>query len=408
MPRYHYKGRTERGEPIEGFLEAPSADAVASQLFNSGVTPIHINKARQQRNLLAELHRRLGGGKPELADLIMFSRQMYTLAKAGVPIIRAIRGLAETTRNPVLARALEDVADSLESGRDLAGSLGRHPDIFSPLFVSVVHVGENTGRLDEALLQLTRHLEQEKQTRERIKSALRYPTIVLVAIAIALVIINLVVIPAFAKVFASFHAELPWPTRVLIAVSNFSVTYWPYLLAALLAAVAGLRMYLKTEAGRYRWDRYKLKLPVVGSIILRATLARFARSFAMAARSGVPLIQGLTIVARAVDNEYVAERILMIRNSVERGESLTRGGAATGLFTPLVLQMLAVGEETGAVDDLLEEVADFYDREVEYDLKTLSDAVEPIMIVAIGIMVLVLALGVFLPMWNLVNVARGG
>jgi MSHA biogenesis protein MshG len=407
MARFHYRGRSERGDAVHGVLEAVSADAVAAQLMTGGIIPIEITEARERRDLLQELRRRLGGGIPGLAELILFSRQMHTLMRAGVPIIRALNGLAETYQNPVFKEALADVVENLESGRDLSGSLARHPRVFSSLFVSLVQVGENTGRLDEAFLQLAAYLEMEKETRDRIKAALRYPTIVIVAIAAALAIINLKVIPVFARVYSGFGAKLPWATQVLIATSNFTVAYWPYLFALLILSYAGTRFYVHTDEGRYRWDKLKLRIPVVGSIILRATLARFARAFSMASRSGVPLIQALTVVALAVDNEYVGDRVRSMRNGVERGESLTRTAATTGLFTPLVLQMLAVGEETGAVDEMLEQVGDFYEREVDYDLKNLSDAIEPILILGIGAIVLVLALGVFLPMWDLASAVQG-
>jgi len=305
-----------------------------------------------------------------------------------------------------MSAALDDIADTLESGRDLASGLGRHPDIFPPLYVSIVHVGESTGRLEAAFEQLARHLELEKETRDRIKQAMRYPTFVIVAMAVALAIINLFVIPAFAKVYGSFRLELPLATRILIAVSDFTVQAWPWLLAGLVAAVVAVRLWLQSEAGRRQWDRWKLKLPVVGDIVLRATLARIARAFAMVQRSGVPVIQGITLVARGAGNAYVAERVLMMRNAIERGESLLRAASATGLFTPLVLQMIAVGEETGAVDELLDEVGGFYEREVDYDLRNLSETIEPILIVMMGVLVLILALGVFLPMWDLVQIAR--
>ncbi len=407
MPRFHYRGRSERGDAVHGVLEAGSADAAAAQLMTGGIIPIEITAAHERRDLLQELRRRLGGGAPGLAELILFSRQMHTLMRAGVPIIRALNGLAETYQNPVFKEALADVVGNLESGRNLDGSLARHQLVFSSLFVSMVQVGENTGRLDEAFLQLAAYLEMEKETRDRIKAALRYPTIVIVAISAALVIINLKVIPVFARVYSGFGAKLPVPTRILIAISDFTLAWWPYLLAILILSYAGTRFYVHTDEGRYRWDKLKLHLPVVGGIILRTTLARFSRAFSMASRSGVPLIQALTVVALAVDNEYVGERVRAMRNGVERGESLTRTAATTGLFTPLVLQMLAVGEETGAVDEMLEQVGDFYEREVDYDLKNLSDAIEPILILGIGAIVLVLALGVFLPMWDLASAVQG-
>jgi MSHA biogenesis protein MshG len=407
MALFHYKGRTHRGDAINGTLEAATADAVAAQLFNSGVTPIEINETRPKGDPLAAVRQKLVSDRASLDDLTLYSRQMYTLMKAGVPIIRAINNLAQSHRKPAMARALRAVATDLESGRDLSGALSRHPRIFSTLFVSIIQVGENTGRLDEAFLQISQYLELEKETRDRIKQAMRYPTVVFIAIAVAIAIINLFVIPAFAKVYAGFKAELPWATQALIATSDFTVAYWPYIVSALLGAVVAARMYVNTEEGRYRWHKLKIRLPLVGGIITRATLARFARSFAMSMRSGVPLIQALTVVARAVDNVFVGDRILQMRNGIERGDTMTRTAAATDMFTPLVLQMMAVGEETGAMDEMMQEVAEFYEREIDYDLKNLSAAIEPILIVAIGAMVLVLALGVFLPMWDLAAAATG-
>lgn len=408
MPHFRYKARSSRGEAVEGVLEAASVDAVANQLFNTGVTPIDIQETRAPRQRTGgETWSRLFERRVTLVDLIVFSRQMYTLSRAGIPIIRAINGLADSTKSERFARVLRRISESLESGRSLAESLRQHPDVFSSLYVAIIQVGENSGRLDEAFLQMARHLETDKETRDRVKTALRYPTMVLVAISAAIAIINVWVIPRFASVFDAFNAELPWATKLLIGVSDFSVNYWPHILLLLIAAIAGATWYVRTERGRYKWDKHKLRIPIFGDIILRATLARFARSFAMSMRSGVPLIQALTAVSRAVDNDFVGSRVLMMRNGIERGESLTRTAATTSLFTPLVLQMLAVGEETGQVDDMMEEVAGFYEREVDYDLKQLSSYIEPILIVGIGVLVLILALGVFLPMWDLAQAARG-
>lgn len=404
MATFFYKGRTNRGDSIEGNIEAATADAVASQLFNSGITPIDISETKQQTNSISFTNP--FKGKVDLDELILFSRQMYTLMKAGVPITRSITSLADSSQNPVLKQALLTVVEDLESGRELSSSMTAFPKIFSHLYVSMIQVGENTGRLDESFLQISEYLELEKGTRDRIKAALRYPVIVMVAIAAAIAVINLFVIPAFAKVYAGLNAELPWATKFLIATSNFTVANWPFILAGLIFTYVGILMYVRTDEGRYKWDKYKLRLPIIGSIINRSLLARFSRSFAMATRAGVPLIQTMTVVSRAADNSYISERILDMRNGIERGDTLTRTAAATNLFTPLVLQMMAVGEETGAVDDLLQEVAEYYEREVDYDLKNLSAAIEPILIVAIGIMVFILALGVFLPMWDLASAYR--
>jgi MSHA biogenesis protein MshG len=407
MPVFNYKGRNASGALVEGRVDASTIDAVAAQLVNTGITPIDIfqqggDEADVSNSVLDYLRNR----QPSLEDLILFSRQMYSLMRAGVPLGKAMTGLVQSTRNRQMMEAQKDILVNLESGRGLASSLARHPGIFSSLFVSMIRVGEESGRLDESFQRVARHLEREKETRERIKAALRYPVFVLMAIAVAIGIINIWVIPAFAKLFASAGTTLPWQTRLLIATSNFFVAWWPLMLIAITGGIAGVRHYIQTEQGRYNWDRMKLRIPIVGGIIHRATLARFSRAFTMALSSGVPLIQAMTVVSRSVDNEYVGEHILNMRNGIERGESLTRTATMTGMFTPLALQMMAVGEETGQVDEMLSEVADYYEREVDYDIKNLSASIEPVMIIAIGIMVLILALGVFLPMWDLTRVIK--
>lgn len=401
MPHFRYKGRSAQGSLVNGTIEAMSIDAVATQLMNTGVTPIDINETADE-GANFDVGRWLSSHRPpELQDMFLFSRQMYTLMRAGVPMIRSINGLIQSTRNVRLSNALKDILANLESGQDLAVCMSKHPDIFTTLFYNMIRVGENTGRLDESFLQISQYIEREKETRERIKSALRYPAMVIAAIVAAMGVINIWVIPVFAKLFAKANVELPWQTQLLINTSDFFVTWWHVLFGILIMSIVGFAQYIKTEKGRYVWDRYKLKLPLAGDIIKRAILARFSRAFSMSLSAGVPLIQALTVVARAVDNEFVAEKILSMRNGIERGDSITRTATITGMFTPLVLQMLAVGDETGAVDEMLLEVAEYYDREVDYDIKNLSSAIEPILIIAIGIMVLILALGVFLPMWEM-------
>ena len=406
MAAFAYRGRTSQGDLVNGRVDADSADAAASQLFNVGITPIDIGPAPEQREAFAQLSRALSARRPGADDVLLFTRQMYSLTKAGVSLIRGLVGLRESTRNAVLRGAIDDVVISLEAGRDLAASLARHPEIFNPLYVNMIRVGENSGRLAESFDQLHKYLSVEKETRKQVKAAIRYPAFVLVAITAAVIFLSTYVIPKFAAVFANYNLELPLATRIIIGVSGFLSEYWLALLIAAIAAVAGFIFWLRTELGRYRWDKMKLGFPVAGDIILRATLARFSRAFAMAYRSGVPMIQTLSLCARAVDNEFVGARIADMRDGVERGESVSRTAAATSLFTPLVLQMMNVGEETGALDDMLDETADFYEREVDYDVKNLASLIEPILTVAIGVMVLILALGIFLPMWDLTQIAR--
>jgi MSHA biogenesis protein MshG len=409
MPHFSYKGRNTRGELVQGRLEGNDTGAVAEQLFSVGITPVEINRAGAESgpNEASEWLKQLTAPKVGLLDVMLFSRQMHTLLKAGVPILRALAGLEESAINPSLVAVIKDLRTGLDAGRELSAAMRRHPEVFSNFYVSIVRVGELTGGLDAVFLRLYQHLEFEKEIRERIKAALRYPSFVVIAMVGALIVINLFVIPAFAKVFAGFKAELPLMTRILIGFSNFMTTQWPILLGALILAVILTRGYVRTPVGRYQWDRYKLRLPVAGKIILKATLARFARTFALALQSGVPAVQALSTVAQVVDNDYLGQRIMHMRDGVERGESVLRTAANAGIFTPVVLQMIAVGDETGELDSLLSEVAELYEREVEYEVRTLSAQIEPILLIVLGAMVLVLALGVFLPMWELGRAASG-
>ena len=406
MPFFAYKARNSRGELVQGVLEGSDSSAVANQLFNTGITPIDITAtSRPLSGDEAGWWTRLTEEKIRSIDVQLFSRQLYTLLKAGVPIMRGLAGLQESAINKSFARVLKDIRESLDSGRELSAAMRRHPAVFSSFYLSMVRVGEMTGRLEDVFLRLFAHLEFEREMGERVRTAMRYPSFVIIAMIAAIGVINIFVIPAFAKVYAGFNAQLPLMTRILMASSKFTVDYWPLMLAAIIAAAFGFKTYIATANGRYQWDKLKLRFPVVGTIILKGTMARFARSFALSSKSGVPIVQGLNVVAQTVDNTYIASRVEQMRDGVERGESILRTAVVAGVFTPIVLQMIAVGEETGELDDLMDEIAEMYEREVDYELKTLSSKIEPILIVALGILVLVLALGIFLPIWDLGKVA---
>ena len=403
MGAFRYKGRNGRGESVVGIMEAATIDAVANHLFNLGITPIDIHDAPAKSQSV--WMREIGHKRIELTELVLFCRQMYTLFKAGVPIMQALKGLRDSTHNRALAAVIGQVNEALDAGLDLTAAMKRHPKVFSTLFVSLIQIGETSGTLDQSFLQLAGYLERDQETQQRIKAATRYPMFVVIALVIAVFIINMFVIPAFAHVYAGLHAKLPLATRILIATSQFTVAYWYDVLAAIVLTVLGVRAYVRTVDGRYRWHHWRLHLPIVGPIFSRALLGRFARALSITIKSGVPLVQGLTVISRAVDNDYVAVRILQMRDGIERGESLTRTAQATVLFPPLVLQMISVGEESGSIDTLMNDVAEYYEREVDYDLRNLSTAIEPLLVVGMGILVLILALGVFLPMWDLAHAA---
>lgn len=407
MPFFAYKGRNAKGDLVQGVQEAPDSSGLAALLLNSGVTPIDISATSAPKSGGGDALGELFAEKITTVDLMMFSRQMYTLLKAGIPIMNALGGLQASTVNKKLAGVIGEIRQSLDSGRELSVAMREHPKVFSPFYLSMVRVGEGTGLLDTVFIRMFDHLEFEKFMRDQVKAALRYPSFVIIAMAVAIVIINLFVIPAFAKVFKGFNAELPLMTRVLIGFSDFMVNHWLILLVLLAAMIFGFRSWVATSAGKYQWDKFKLGIPISGKIVQKATLARFARSFALAARSGVPIVQAMALISETVDNDYIADKVNQMRSGIERGESVLRTAANSGVFTPVVLQMIAVGEESGALDDLMQEIADMYQREVEYELKTLGAQIEPIMIVFLGILVLILALGIFLPIWDLGKAALG-
>ena len=404
MPFFAYKGRDSKGVLVQGVLEGADTNALANQLLNLNITPIDI-QSRSNPTSSKSTSINLFEEKIETIDVMLFSRQMYTLLKAGIPIMNALNGLKASTSNQAFAKVVEEIRESLGSGREFSAALAQHPQVFSSFYINMVRVGETTGMLEAVFLRLFEHLEFERFMRDQIKSALRYPIFVVSAMGVAIVIVNLFVIPAFAKVFAGFGAELPLMTQVLLAFSNFMVAAWPYLLVGGIAAALLFRSYTAAGIGKYNWDKFKLNIPIAGKIIHKATMARFARSFALANKSGVPIVNGLKLVAQTADNDYIAQKIEQMREGVERGESILRTASNTGVFNPVVLQMIAVGEESGALDDLMQEVADMYQRDVEYEIKTLGAQIEPILIVFLGVMVLILALGIFLPIWDLGKVA---
>lgn len=406
MAEYFYQGRNAEGRQVEGQLEAASQSALLQLLKRQSIIATRVEPVARPTSKNIDVSALLGRytqrkTKVSIDELIMFCRQMYALSRSGIPLMRAINGLADATRSPRLGEVLGDVSRILTQGSPLSTAFRSHPDVFNDLFIAMIRMGESTGRLDTAFQQLVSHLELEKDTRKRIASATRYPIIVVTAIALAMVVINFMVIPAFAGVFAKLGADLPLPTRILVTSSDIMISTWPYLLGLIILGIYAFKRWKKTPQGALAWDRQILRFPLMGGIYERIALGRFARPFAMMLEAGVPLLQALSVASRTVGNKYIGKGIEGMMSGIERGESLQATASASGLFNPLILQMIAVGEETGNVGGLLVDIADFYDQEVEFDLKRLAEAIEPILLLFMGMMVLVLALGVFLPMWDL-------
>ncbi len=404
LAHFKYTARNAGGVLISRLVDAETRQLAAELIKSEGLIPVSITEVIVSTDIIEQFNGWYALHSLNISDIVIFSRQMYSLSKAGVPLFRALHCLSGSARNKALGAALKDIATRIESGSSLSQAMNKHKKVFSPLFISIVHVGEISGGLDKAFLQIANYMEREKKTQSSIKSALRYPSMVLVAISIAMVIINIYVIPSFKGTFDKMHAELPWQTLLLINISNFTVNYSLQIVVGLLVLATIFIKYINTSRGRLQWDWLLLRLPGIGSLIKQSTMERFSRSFAMILQAGVPLTQGLIIVSGAIGNSYIASKLDQMRIGIEKGDSISSMIRSAGLFTPLVVQMIVVGEETGNINDMLVEVADFYEMEVDTELSNLSSVIEPILIVFIGGMVLVLALGIFLPMWNLSSV----
>ena len=406
MAMFKYKARDQKGNLITGELEAISANAVASYLMQEQLTPTSIQEIVKTPSFFARLEHELQKNQIKPNNLLAFFRQMHALIKASVPIINALTYLLNATKSVALINCLKGLINDISGGHTLTQAFAKYPQIFAPIVISIIEAGENSGQLELAFLRIAEHLEFELNTKRQFKTVMRYPLMVIAAASIALMIINFVVTPVFVKLFASFKTELPLPTRILIAISNFFIHNWLYLLVAILTIAIMVHYYLKTQSGALLWDKYKLQIPVLGELLKQIILTRFARIFAMMMQSGVPISSALALAANVVDNTYIAQGILVIRSGVEHGEAITKSATRANIFPPIFLQMLSVGEETGSIEYLLLEIAKYYEDEIKYQLGRLSEIIEPILLVIMGGLVLVLALGVFLPMWNMVSFAR--
>ncbi|MBI3393751.1 MAG: type II secretion system F family protein [Nitrospirae bacterium] len=405
MPTFHYRARSQDGEPVTGAIETSGPEAVADHLAGLGYVPVSIEEKKEGAlsGDLLETFRRI---TPQ--DRIVFSRQLATLINAGIPLTTALDTCASQSENPKIREVLIQVRKDIEGGSSFSAALARHPKAFDNLYVGMIRAGEEGGVLDEILERLATLAEHEAETRARVKAAVRYPIIVVVAICIAFAILVTLVIPQFAKLYAGHKVALPFPTRVLIGINYVVQNYWFLILGGLGAAALGLRAFVKTGPGREALDRFKLTMPIFGRLILKVLLSRFALIFATLNRSGLPILQTLEIVGGTIGNVIVTRAVESVRDSVREGRGLSGPMKTSGLFPPLVTHMVAVGEDTGNLDEMLTRVSEYYDREVEYAIRNLSTMIEPILLLFIGGMVLFLALGIFLPMWDMMSVFKGG
>lgn len=402
MEIFEYKGRNRRGDVMQGTVEAPNTEGVINWMTSSGISPINIQlKVDPLKDQPAWIRAIQGIKKLNDTDRLLLTRQMATLMKAGVPMIQAVSGLKSSSRNPSMTQLLSSLQSSLDKGSELSAAMSRHPEFFDDYYINMIRVGESSGKLDEVFNRLFLQLDFDRRMHQKIKSVLRYPAFVLVAIIVALFIMTIYVIPSFTRVYSGMNIQLPAITVFLISASNFMSKNWILLLFLFSLMILGVRYYLSTSEGRYKWDMYKLKIPIIGGVLAKATTARFCRSFETAMKSGVPIVTAFTLVSRVVDNSFYKERILLMREAVSHGDSLLRCFLLAGIFNPMELQMIAVGEETGDVEEMVQQLATLYQDEVEYEASQLTEMLEPILLIFMAGLVMVLLLGIFLPMWNM-------
>lgn len=396
MPKYDYVARDPRGVEERGRTEAQCEADCVRALRGRNLTPVAIVIVAAQKSATTKI---------ENEDLELFCQQVATMIDAGLPLIRALTTLSDSTSSAALKAVCAKVVDDVATGMTLSASLARHPKTFDSYFIAMVTTGETTGELHEAFVRLSEHLQFQREMADKSAAALRYPLTVMVFMIIALAIVNWFVIPAFGKAFAQFGAELPLFTRILIGTSNFMVDYAAWILGAAGGIVYAGRAYIKTFRGALRWARFKLRMPLFGEIASKAALARYCGALAATYASGLPLHQALDLVASTAGNLWMTKQLLLIKPSLEKGNSLRVASTEAKVFTPMALQMIAIGEQTGRLDQQLSKVSRLYHDAVERDLRSLTARIEPILMVFLTALVLVLALGIFLPIWDLSAVA---
>lgn len=396
MADYRYRGRTMDGRLDEGEMMANSVDEVVENLYSRGVTPVDVALAPRKRSInLKRLMEPQGAVKVQ--DLLLLCRQLHAMLQAGVPIHTALHDVVTSFEHRGLVKVLTEVREQVGSGLSLSNALNEHPSIFSDLFVQMVRAGESTGTLDQIFLSLSQHIEREHIFHDKLVSAVRYPILMVSLSIVAMLVISIWVVPAFSGILSSMGGELPLPTRILMAVSTFLQESIGWLAFYVALAIGLFTFHRSTPKGKLFWDRQLMRMPIFGELVSKGILARFTQSLALISRSGVPLSQGLDLVAGMVGNRYFESRVRDLKRRVDEGVSFSQAAREIGIFTPMVIQIFKVGEQAGEMDELLEHVSGFYERETNKYIENINTLIEPLMLVLIGGIVLILGLGVMLP-----------
>ena len=396
---YDYKVRDRSGSLVTGKLVGDSEALVLQRLREMGMTPVEVKKAGT--GLKMEIN--LRPGRVKLKQIAVFCRQFATMVNSGLPILRALSILADQTQSAELSKVLVQVRTDVEHGASLSAAMGKHPKAFNTLFISMVKAGETGGVLDDVLLSLASQIEKEVELRRQIKSAMTYPVVVVALVTLILAAMLLFVVPQFETIYSNLGGQLPLPTRILLGVSDAVRSYWYVFLIGLGISGFAFRRYKRTDKGRARVDALKIKIPVFGPLFHKVALARFSSTLGMLLRAGVPILQALDNVKETVNNRVIADAVDDVKTSVREGESIAKPLGKHRVFPPMVVQMLAVGEETGAVDTMLDKVAEFYNNEVTATVEALTSLIEPLLIAIIGGMVGAAVIALYMPMFNIIN-----
>jgi type IV pilus assembly protein PilC len=401
---FAYKVRDKGGKMISGTLEADSQSLVASKLKQMGFSPLLIEEQKTKAGK-KELHMPWGG-RVKSKDLAVFSRQFATMINSGLSLLRALNILAEQTENTKLAETVGAVRADIEAGSSLSGALAKHPKVFKRLYVAMIRAGEIGGVLDSVLMRLAENLEKEVALKQKIKSAMTYPTVVFTMVLLILAGMLMFVVPTFKNLYKDLGGILPLPTRVLIGASDTAKKFWYVVVALIVGSAVFIRRWIQTDKGRGSWDAIKLKAPVFGSLVHKTALSRFSRTLSVLMKSGVPILQSLDIVKETVSNAVLSDAVADVASSVKEGESIARPLERHAVFPPMVVQMIAVGEETGALDTMLGKISDFYDQEVEATVEALTSLIEPILIAVMGVAVGGMVVSLYMPMFNIINLIK--
>jgi MSHA biogenesis protein MshG len=407
MKTFNYIGRDPKNQKVSGEIEAVDLKEALAFLSRRGIIPLKLEPASPKLNILfTDFIKKMDffpRKKIPLQNLLSFCRGMAALEEAGIPIVDAIRQLALTTNSKPFGSILNKIAGDITSGKTLANALRAHPNIFPILFINILEVGENTGNLSQTFLQLSTYLEMSQSNRRRITSAVRYPITVLIAISIAVTISSVFVIPKFATIFKHFKGTLPLATRIIIGTSNFFAAHWIAMIIGIIFIYFTILYLLRLPQVRLFWDQYKLRLPILGDLQHRIIILQFTWIFGLILRSGLPLIKGLELAARATGNSYFTHQSLIMCKNLEKGENFLDAATQSKLFPAAILQLIGAGEKSGKLEDILGTITEYYGREIDYSIKKVNDFVEPFILIIIGGMVVVLALGIYLPMWEMVQ-----